>query len=738
MRSSPAKAAAASFIRARSPTATVRNPYIIDRPLTDQDLFFGRDRELVQLGHLLLDGKRLVLVFGGPRSGKTSFANQLPTRLGDRYRVQRVDLSVPDPETGQVLNWTLPTSMGELLWQIAVALARAVDQPVLGRVDFLRHPEAAMTEVLRAIPQEPDGLCRVVCIDALPAAVLLSQPAARAGIELLERLLVSDGRLVLVLMVNGSPPLPEGGGLGPPQENEIALSPLRDEEAEDLVMVPVRGTIAYSYEAVYHVQRLAGGHPYFLQLFGYVLFEERATYGWVGRPEVDQVLDQVQGAGAAHFQMLWEGCGPAAKLVLCAIAEMRGKHGVPSARDIGTFFTQMRVLIPPEHVGDALRELESQGVLERLGGETYRIRIDLFRRWLIENKTLQTTVREVRRYRRARIRARPAPRHKPVDWVGILLWVVAVGLAVMIAYVWRSREAGSIWTAGAPTPTVGEGGTPTIDAVAAGPATPQGHILYAARETRDDPWEVWVMGADGADPGRLTEGPHNDILPTWSPDGGRIAFVSDRDGNREIYVMNADGSDSRNLTNHAADDWTPCWSPDGRQIAFASFREGNWEIHVMRADGSSVRRLTEDPAADYSPSWSPDGSSIAFVSNRDGNLEIYVMRADGSELVRFTNEAATDQSPVWSPDGAFLAWESYRDGNMEIYMARPDGSELRNVSQDVYADDHGVTWSPTGRFVAFYSNRDKGWDIYTVDLVTGERLNITESAALEQAPHWGR
>lgn len=716
----------------------MRNPYIIDRPLTDQDLFYGRDKELVQLGRLLLDGQRLILVFGQPRIGKTSFVHHLLSRLGDRYHMQRVDLSVPDPETGQVLNWTLPTSMGELLWQIAVALARAADQPVLGRVDFLRHPEAAMGEVLRGFPHDPQGHTRVVCIDAFPAAMLLSQPAARAGIDLLERLLRSDGRLALVLMVNGSPMPPEGDRAEPLRENEIVLGPLRDEEAEDLLMVPARGAIAYSYDAVHHVQRLAGGHPYFLQLFGHIFFEERATYGWVGRPEVDQVLDQVQGAGAPYFQMLWEGGSPAAKLVLCAIAEMRGKHGVPAARDIDTFFSQMRILIPPAHVHGALRELESQGVLERLGGETYRIRTDLFRLWLIENKTLQATVREVRRYRRARIRARRAPRHKPVDWVGILLWVVAVGLALIIAYVWRSREIGSIWTAGAPIQTIEVAGTPTIDLAVAGPVTPQGRILYAVRETRDNPWGIWVMGVDGSDARPLTEGPHNDVLPAWSPDGRRIAFVSDRDGQREVYVMNADGSEPRNLTNHPADDWTPCWSPDGRQIAFASFREGNWEIHVMEADGSNVRRLTNDPAADYSPSWSPDGNSIAFVSNRDGNLEIYIMRADGAEQTRFTNQAATDQSPVWSPDGAFLAWESYRDGNMEIYMARPDGSELRNVSQDLYADDRGVMWSPTGRHVVFYSNRDKGWDIYTLDLVTGERLNITRSPALEQAPHWGR
>jgi TolB protein len=61
--------------------------------------------------------------------------------------------------------------------------------------------------------------------------------------------------------------------------------------------------------------------------------------------------------------------------------------------------------------------------------------------------------------------------------------------------------------------------------------------------------------------------------PSWSPDGGKIAFESDRDGSdSEIYVMNADGSDVTQLTNNNASDGSPSWSPDGERIAFVSDR----------------------------------------------------------------------------------------------------------------------------------------------------------------------
>jgi Tol biopolymer transport system component len=60
--------------------------------------------------------------------------------------------------------------------------------------------------------------------------------------------------------------------------------------------------------------------------------------------------------------------------------------------------------------------------------------------------------------------------------------------------------------------------------------------------------------------------------------------------------MNADGSGQINLTNNPADDGVPSWSPDGRRIAFVSNRDGNLEIYVMNADGSGVTRLTNNPA----------------------------------------------------------------------------------------------------------------------------------------------
>jgi Tol biopolymer transport system component len=213
--------------------------------------------------------------------------------------------------------------------------------------------------------------------------------------------------------------------------------------------------------------------------------------------------------------------------------------------------------------------------------------------------------------------------------------------------------------------------------------------------------QIWVMNANGSGPINLTPVTGVHAWPTWSADGSWIAFHADRDivvgdvssltDNPDIFVVNVDGTGEIQLTTHPGRDWLPVWSPDGSRIAFLSDREGPGEIFVMNADGSGQTNVTNDTgAADGWPVWSPDGSQIAFQSYRDGNAEVYLMNADGSGVTRLTWNTVFDGGPSWSPDGTQIVFESDRDGNLEIYVMNADGSGQARLTDQPAFDGYPV------------------------------------------------
>ena len=293
-------------------------------------------------------------------------------------------------------------------------------------------------------------------------------------------------------------------------------------------------------------------------------------------------------------------------------------------------------------------------------------------------------------------------------------------------------------------------------------------------------FEVYLMNADGSGNTNLTNNRAilKDRTPEFSPDGQRIAFVSEGEqvGNpqadSEIYAMNLDGSDQKNLTNNGdlLHEVGFSFSPDGQKIAYTSFGPqasnpvGEPEIYVMNAsDGSGQKNLTNNDyvVADQDPYFSPDGQKIAYTSdgpqasNPVGGDEVYVMNSDGSNQKNLTNNGwdTSDRTPTFSPDGQRVLYKSQGvqtsnpEGDDEVYaMSASDGTGKKNLTNTgAGVDEFFSDFSPDGQKIVYTSdgvqtsNPQGDRELYVMNAPDGSaKKNLTNNNARDFEPEWGR
>jgi Tol biopolymer transport system component len=244
------------------------------------------------------------------------------------------------------------------------------------------------------------------------------------------------------------------------------------------------------------------------------------------------------------------------------------------------------------------------------------------------------------------------------------------------------------------------------------------------RDLNDNIYVMAASDANGDGNGdnvkRLTKNTASDTEPAFSPNGRKIAFVSDRvnpGGSTDIYVMKArpEGKKNRprNLTHNTAYDDEPSFSPDGTKIVFTSDRDGNDNIYVMNSDGTGVTRLTDDLAFDSGANFSPDGTKIVFVSGRVSGdpAEVFVMDAvdsdddgEGDNMTNLSNDSTAQDGgpPAFSPDGTKVVFRSSRttgtgvtnpEGDREVFVINVNGTGLTQLTFNDDADsrpDWGV------------------------------------------------
>ena len=211
----------------------------------------------------------------------------------------------------------------------------------------------------------------------------------------------------------------------------------------------------------------------------------------------------------------------------------------------------------------------------------------------------------------------------------------------------------------------------------------------------DPYYDIYVADSDGGNLVNLTNVMGYDAEGSYSPDGSKILFASNREAYTrslskveqalldddasyfmDLYVMDADGSNVQQLTFSPGYDGGPFYNKEGTKILWRRFNpDGNSaEIWTADSDGSNQRQLTANAMVNWGPYFHPSGDYIIYSSNLLGhaNFELFMIDPEGlNDPVRVTNTQGTDILPVFSPDGNRLAWSTTRTpgGASQIHMA---------------------------------------------------------------------
>lgn len=198
----------------------------------------------------------------------------------------------------------------------------------------------------------------------------------------------------------------------------------------------------------------------------------------------------------------------------------------------------------------------------------------------------------------------------------------------------------------------------------------------------DTHMEIFEADYYGSNLKRLTDSPGYDAEGSYSADGKRIVFCSNRSGpgNLELYIMNADGKNVRKLTD-APDCYNggPFFSPDGKKVIFRSDRKkkDHLQLYVINIDGSGEKALTSDENwVFWAPYWYKDSRHIIYTAADHAvmgrpNYDLYWMDIHTGKTTRLTFAPGADVLPVFSPDYAKLLWTSTRDGRQpaQLFLA---------------------------------------------------------------------
>lgn len=215
-----------------------------------------------------------------------------------------------------------------------------------------------------------------------------------------------------------------------------------------------------------------------------------------------------------------------------------------------------------------------------------------------------------------------------------------------------------------------------------------------------------------------------------SPDGQKLAFMSDRSGSLEIWTINLDGSSPEKLTD-LGNCGSPRWSPDSRWIAFDAVLDGRAGVYVVAVGGGPAKKVVADGSENMVPSWSNDGNWIYFASTRSGDPQVWKVPVEGGPAVQVTQQGGF--ATAESLDRQTLYYAKTRFENPEIWEVPTSGGTERRVSP-LLLPRTWANWALTEKGILFLNDQnDFGATLEFYDFATSGVRPVSE---LEKPSFW--
>ncbi len=288
-------------------------------------------------------------------------------------------------------------------------------------------------------------------------------------------------------------------------------------------------------------------------------------------------------------------------------------------------------------------------------------------------------------------------------------------------------------------------------------------VAYTVRSTNWDEnsydTQLWLADVTTKQTRQLTTAKKSSSAPAWSPDGRRLAFISDRTDKRQIYVIDPRGGEAEALTNVEDGVTAFAWSPDGTRIAYTATepksaalkdrdkKYGEFQVideehrmtHLSVLDLATrqTRQLTTGSFTVGDFEWSPDGASIAFDHRSDprqssrGTSDISIVSVADAAVRKLVTQDAPDTHPTWSPDGTRIAFQSamasptYYYANTVIAVVPAAGGPPEALTPAFDEDPSIVAWKSNGIF--FAASHHTWSHLYRLDPATKAIARVTAS-----------